>query len=194
MMIKNVTLATALLAALAAGPAFAQNATNPSTTAPGANPPAAAPAPAAPMAPGATMSTPAAPAGAVSYISQQTDNQLLGSKLIGATVVGNEDASIGEINDLLIARNGSVEGVVVGVGGFLGLGQKNVAVPMTALQVTPDGNTANTPKIMMQVSKADLQNAPDFKRADDTTDTMSTGSTSPAAPPAAPGAPAAPVR
>ncbi|MBS7698412.1 MULTISPECIES: PRC-barrel domain-containing protein [unclassified Chelatococcus] len=198
MMMKRVTLATALLAAVAAGPALAQNATNPSTTAPGSNPPAAAPA--APMVPNATTSAPAAPgAGAVTYISQQTDNQLLGSKLIGASVVGNEDASIGEIEDLLIAKTGAVEGVVVGVGGFLGLGQKNVAVPMTALQMTPDGNAANTPKIMIRVSKADLQNAPEFKRADDNTDTMTTGSTRPATPaapggPAAPGAPAAPAR
>ncbi|MBX3537292.1 MAG: PRC-barrel domain-containing protein [Chelatococcus sp.] len=189
MMMKRVTLATALLAAVAAGPVLAQNATNPSTTAPGSNPPATAP-----TVPNPTMGAPAAPGGAVTYMSQQTDNQLLGSKLIGASVVGNEDASIGEINDLLIAQNGTVEGVVVGVGGFLGLGQKNVAVPMTALQVTPDGNAANTPKITMQVSKADLQNAPDFKRADDNSDSMTTGSTSPAAPPAAPGAPAVPVR
>lgn len=195
MMMKRVTLATALLTAVAAGPVLAQNATNPSTTAPGSKPPMAAPA--APAAPGSTAASPAMTGGAVTYVSQQTPNQLLGSKLIGASVVGSEDASIGEINDLLIARNGTVEGVVIGVGGFLGLGEKNVAVPMTALQVTPDGNAANTPKIMVQASKAQLQDAPEFKHADDT-DTMSTGSTRPAAPPAtapaAPGAPAAPAR
>ncbi|MBS7702468.1 PRC-barrel domain-containing protein [Chelatococcus asaccharovorans] len=193
-MIKHLTIATALMTALAAGPVLAQNATSPSPAAPsGSKPPAMAPA-APGAAPGAATNATRAPSGAVTYIGQQTSNQLLGSKLIGASVVGSEDASIGEINDLLIAQNGTVEGVVVGVGGFLGLGQKNVAMPMQALQITPDGNAANTPKIMVQASKAELQNAPEFKRADDT-DSMTTGSTSRANPPAAaPGAPAAPAR
>lgn len=193
---KRVTLATALVAAMAAGPVLAQSAPGSSPSSPSASPPAMAPmapnpaAPAAPMG-STTMGSSAATAGAISYMSQQTDNQFLGSKLIGASVVGSEDSSIGEISDLLIGSTGSVEGVVVGVGGFLGMGQKSVAVPMQALQVAPDGNVANTPKITMQVTKAELQQAPEFKRANDNSDTATTGSITPRAP--AGGSPAAPA-
>jgi sporulation protein YlmC with PRC-barrel domain len=125
-------------------------------------------------------------AASINYVTQQTDQQILGSNLIGASVTGNDNASIGEINDILVSRTGNIEGVVVGVGGFLGMGEKNVAVPFQSLQVTNDGNAANTPKLTLQVSKADLQNAPEFKQADDNdADSMATGSTNPATPPAA---------
>jgi len=194
-MMKRLTFATALVAAMAAGPAFAQNTApsgNASPAGPMANPPASAPGSnSAPI--GGTNSGKASNAAqmspnaaAINYVTQQSDQQLLGSKLIGASVTGNDNASIGDVNDVLVGRSGTIEGVVIGVGGFLGMGEKNVAVPFQALQVATDGNAANTPKITLQVSKNDLKNAPEFKRADDrSSDTMATGSTRPATPPAA---------
>lgn len=49
--------------------------------------------------------------------------------------VGGED--IGDINDVLVSQDGSVNAVLIGVGGFLGIGEKDVAVNMSALQLGP---------------------------------------------------------
>lgn len=57
------------------------------------------------------------------------------SDLEGKSVYGSEGENIGEINDVLISQNGSVNAVVIGVGGFLGIGEKDVAVNMSALQL-----------------------------------------------------------
>ncbi|MBS1182414.1 MAG: uncharacterized protein H6Q99_2294 [Proteobacteria bacterium] len=59
------------------------------------------------------------------------------SDLQGKAVYDSEGKSIGEINDVLVSLNGSVNAVIIGVGGFLGVGEKNVAVNMSALQLGP---------------------------------------------------------
>lgn len=59
------------------------------------------------------------------------------SDLQGKEVYGAEDESIGQINDVLVSQNGSVNAVIVGVGGFLGIGEKDVAVDISALQLGP---------------------------------------------------------
>jgi sporulation protein YlmC with PRC-barrel domain len=64
------------------------------------------------------------------------------SDLQGKEVYGAENESIGQINDVLVSQNGSVNAVIVGVGGFLGIGEKNVAVDISALQLGP-GNMSN---------------------------------------------------
>ncbi len=67
------------------------------------------------------------------------------SDLDGKDVYGAENESIGKINDVLVSQNGSVNAVIVGVGGFLGMGEKNVAVDISALQLGPGdmGNQAS---------------------------------------------------
>ncbi|MCY1665113.1 PRC-barrel domain-containing protein [Rhizobium sp. SL86] len=59
------------------------------------------------------------------------------SDLEGKTVYGSEGENIGEINDVLVSQDGSVNAVIIGVGGFLGIGEKDVAVQMSALQLGP---------------------------------------------------------
>ena len=52
-----------------------------------------------------------------------------GSKLTGLAVYNNNDERVGEINELIIGKDGKIESVVLGVGGFLGIGEHDVAVP-----------------------------------------------------------------
>jgi hypothetical protein len=52
-----------------------------------------------------------------------------GSKLVGLDVVGLDNAKVGSIDEVLVDGSGRVRAVVIGVGGFLGLGEKSVAVP-----------------------------------------------------------------
>ena len=69
--------------------------------------------------------------------------------------------SIGELKDVLIDKDGKVSALVVGVGGFLGLGEKNVAVDYDYLQKN-GGITPN--RITLGMSEEDLRNAPKFER------------------------------
>jgi len=59
---------------------------------------------------------------------------MMASKLIGTTVVSTNNESIGDVNDVILGRDGQVMAVVVGVGGFLGIGEKNVAVSFQSLE------------------------------------------------------------
>lgn len=62
------------------------------------------------------------------FLAQEGDHWR-GSKLIGTNIYGPNDQQVGDINDVLVGRDGRIDYVIVGVGGFLGLGEKNVAVP-----------------------------------------------------------------
>ncbi len=76
--------------------------------------------------------------------NQQTQTQMRGdvaatdlwrgSKVIGLNVYNNQNDKIGDINELLLDRQGRIEMVVIGVGGFLGMGEHNVAVKFSALK------------------------------------------------------------
>jgi len=59
------------------------------------------------------------------------------TKIIGASIVNEADEKIGEIDDLIINRSDRVPFAIVSVGGFLGMGEKLVAVPMADLQFSP---------------------------------------------------------
>lgn len=59
----------------------------------------------------------------------QTGTLMRASQIVGASVIGLDHNRIGEVEEVLLGRDGRVEGVVIQVGGFLGMGGKRVAVP-----------------------------------------------------------------
>src|SRR5207249_8364312 len=61
-------------------------------------------------------------------------DQWRGSKLTGITVRGPNEEKIGAISEVLVDHSGNAQAVVIGVGGFLGIGQKDVAVPFNTLK------------------------------------------------------------
>ena len=96
------------------------------------------------------------------------DSDRLATKIIGAPVYDGTAAdanNLGKITDLVLGNNGDVAAVVVGVGGFLGIGEKQVAVDYTALQWTVAAD--NTERFVLQTTKDQLTAAPDFKTVDD---------------------------
>ncbi len=99
---------------------------------------------------------------ATNFLQQQTGNEWRSSKLIGAKVMGAGNQNIGEINDLIMDQNGNVQAAVIGVGGFLGLGEKNVAVPFKNLNVARTSSGA-IDHISVPYDKAQLNSAPTFK-------------------------------
>jgi sporulation protein YlmC with PRC-barrel domain len=74
-----------------------------------------------------------APSG-VNFVSSQEKTQWRSPKLLGVGVYGPDDKQIGKIDDLMMDHNGATQTVVVGVGGFLGFGKKEVGVPFAAIQ------------------------------------------------------------
>jgi len=89
-------------------------------------------------------------------------NGVQASRMINSTVYSASNENIGDINDIVIGRDGKVYGVVVGVGGFLGLGEKDVIVPMDRIQFARDNN--NNPRYVIAASRAELEQAPAFDR------------------------------
>ncbi|TNC16048.1 PRC-barrel domain containing protein [Methylobacterium terricola] len=77
---------------------------------------------------------PAPPANpAAGFLTRPEPGSLRASKLVGVKVIGMDHVRVGEIEDVLLTEDGRVRAVVIGVGGFLGIGQKSVAVPFDAL-------------------------------------------------------------
>ena len=151
-MLKHFVAATAL-AAVIASPAFAQSsATSPSSSTP---PVSATPAP------GSNAGSASMDKGA--FLQDQSSSDWRASKLIGTNVYGPDNAKIGDVSEVLLDNSGATHAVVIGVGGFLGVGQKDVAVPFNALTVTPTAAGDKIEKITVKYTKADLEKAPSFK-------------------------------
>ena len=62
------------------------------------------------------------------------DGQWRSSKLIGVNVYNDNNEKIGDIEELIVDKSGKIDNVVLGVGGFLGMGEHYVAVPMEKLK------------------------------------------------------------
>src|ERR1700744_5201739 len=84
--------------------------------------------------PAAPANAPAPAASGINFVTSQDKSQWRAPKLIGVGVYGPDDKQIGKIDDLLVDRNGSAQTIVIGVGGFLGFGKKDVAEPFSAMQ------------------------------------------------------------
>jgi sporulation protein YlmC with PRC-barrel domain len=91
--------------------------------------------------------------------------EILASTLIGKGVYGsasNDAERIGDVNDVVIAPNGSAEAVIIGVGGFLGIGEKDVAVDFSQVSwVDRDGERW----FVVEATKEELEAAPAFDRS-----------------------------
>jgi hypothetical protein len=90
----------------------------------------------------AGSSTMAQSGGQSQFMTQLQGSQVMASKLIGTTVVGANNESIGDVNDVIIDRDGRALAVVIGVGGFLGIGEKDVAVSFDSLEFAAGPATA----------------------------------------------------
>jgi sporulation protein YlmC with PRC-barrel domain len=86
------------------------------------------------------------------------------SKLIGSSVTNMQDQSVGTIDDVVLDNDGKIVSVLVSVGGFLGLGEKRVAVAFKELLISraEDGD----PIVKVTLSKQALETAPDVGATD----------------------------
>jgi len=164
---KTQTLQTMMITAAVSGllvTGTIAQVTNP----PAANPPTTSPSTTTP--PTATM--PAPKVNEAKFISMQGADKWVFSKFKGTDVLGPDNAHIGDVSDLLFDKSGKVDGVIVGVGGFLGIGKKDVAIDLSAFEVVPpdiNSTTAtrsddpNNIKLKVSWTKDQLKQAPDFQ-------------------------------
>ncbi|MUO79124.1 photosystem reaction center subunit H [Agrobacterium vitis] len=149
----NIVAATVLMGSTVVAPmAFAQSATTPATPGTTTTTPSTGTAPAMPGA-SAAMDT---------YLTQQGSDQLAASNYIGQNVYAG-DKSIGEIKDLIMQQNGGLVAAVIGVGGFVGIGEKYVAVPVSKITVTRDAQNADKLRLTTTETAETLKAAPEFK-------------------------------
>lgn len=103
------------------------------------------------------QSTPPASTAAPAATAQPADKMMLkdnwrASKLIGLNVYNEANEKLGDINELLVDKSGKINAVVVGIGGFLGMGEHDIAVSMDKLKFveepvkTSSTTTSTTPR------------------------------------------------
>jgi len=93
----------------------------------------------------------------------QDANTILAKDLIGQTVLAADKTKIGTISDLILSKDAkTVEGFVIGVGGFLGIGEKSVAMKLDRLQMTQDTKSGGL-QLTMDVKKDELASTPSFR-------------------------------
>ena len=185
-MLKKLMITTAVTALMIGG-AVAEGM---SPNLPAATPaPSATPAPAVTPAPAAKykeMSTPAASSTSpAKFINSQRQDQFLASKFKGTDVIGSDDKKIGDVSDILFDKDGKIEAYVVGVGGFLGIGAKDVALAPNAFQIVPGDKSKNeSDKLRLSMTQDELKQAANFEPYKAPSSTTGMGSTTPATRPA----------
>ena len=123
-------------------------------------------------------------AGSATYLTEQAENHISVNDFLGQPIYTADNQSIGDINDLLVQDDGGVVAAVVGVGGFLGIGEKNVAIPFDKITIsremddaaaTGTGDAATTTEAVADAevrlttteTAESLTNAPEFRTLDD---------------------------
>ena len=169
-MLKKLMVTTALTG-LVIGAAVAEG-TPPAPSSPSSPPAAQSTPPATPPAKSPEMTTPAPSSSAAAkpeasspkFVNSQRSDQFLASKFKGTDVVGADNEKIGDVSDILFDKDGKIEAYVIGVGGFLGIGAKDVALAPSAFQVVPGDKSKNeSDKLKLSMTKDELKQASTFE-------------------------------
>lgn len=149
-MTRKLMIGAAVSALMVSG-ALAQSPQSPSSSpAPSATPPASA-------APSASQPS----SGKPNFVMSQKPDQWLASKFRGTDVIGPDDKKIGDVTDILFDKNGKIEAFVVSVGGFLGMGAKDVALAPGSFNVIP-GTEGGADMLKLSVNQEELKQAQNF--------------------------------
>jgi sporulation protein YlmC with PRC-barrel domain len=112
------------------------------------------------------LAAPAYAQTATAFLTTQSAEEWRANNFIGQAVVNASGERVGDVNDLLFDKSGKLATVVVGVGGFLGMGEKNVGIHYDTITATDkDGLRVLT----VPLTKEALLAAPDFVYTEKTT-------------------------
>jgi sporulation protein YlmC with PRC-barrel domain len=106
------------------------------------------------------------------WLTGEQAGQWRASKMKGLNVYNGENQKIGDISELIVDHSGKIVAVVIGVGGFLGIGEHDVAVPFNELSWSPattgtsgQASQSYPDRVVLRMSKEQLKAAPEFKYA-----------------------------
>jgi sporulation protein YlmC with PRC-barrel domain len=103
------------------------------------------------------METADSEVGAGGFLTTQDEKEYRAANLIGVSVMNSADEEIGEVTDIVLNEEDQVVGVVLSVGGFLGIGDKWVGIPIEQVEFNEDEETARA-----EYASEQLENAPPF--------------------------------
>ena len=98
------------------------------------------------------------PAPGNDFIAAKADGEILVSSLLGLAVRNKEDERLGWVRDVLVKHDGRLSGIVISFGGFLGLGDRRVAVPMSKVELD-----ARSKIVVVDMARSELDLAPEFR-------------------------------
>lgn len=105
------------------------------------------------------------------FIAQALANMVSIDNLMGSPVHTTDDEEVGNINDIVVDVDGQIKAIIVGVGGFLGIGEKDVAITWDNVNVVPKSDSARAEispdefKVRVTVTEDQLRDAPEFDRS-----------------------------
>ncbi|HWE20793.1 MAG TPA: PRC-barrel domain-containing protein [Hyphomicrobiaceae bacterium] len=94
------------------------------------------------------------------WYSRQAD-EMRASKLIGTRVLNSANETVGDVNEIVLTKDGKVAAVILGIGGFLGIGEREVAVNFNSIAMTRDQN--NNLVLTVNATKDSLTAAPAWR-------------------------------
>ncbi|MER8388871.1 PRC-barrel domain-containing protein [Mesorhizobium sp. M0166] len=106
-----------------------------------------------------TTPAPAAPAEPVKRAEGNLATNIIGETVYNGT--GDDAQNIGDVNDIVINKEAKAQSLIIGVGGFLGIGEKNVAYDFDKAQWAERNGDR---WLVAQTTKEELQAQPDFNR------------------------------
>lgn len=98
------------------------------------------------------------------FIVTQEPFQRMAADLIGSDVIGAEGVSVGQITDLLVERHDRIIGLIVGVGGFLGIGEREVGIPIESVLIQPAPDAGELHIVHVALTRIEIEDAREFAR------------------------------
>jgi hypothetical protein len=96
-------------------------------------------------------------------IGSQGADEWLASQLRGTAVVSSDNQKIGEVVDILFDRRGQARAFVVGEGGVMGLGAREIAIDLSQFHEVPANGGASRAQLKVDMTKEQLAGVPEFK-------------------------------
>ncbi|APX90210.1 photosystem reaction center subunit H [Brevirhabdus pacifica] len=119
----------------------------------------------------------------------EATSDIYASELIGARIYATEAEvegevadgaekeweDLGEVNDVILSRDGQVQAVILGVGGFLGIGERDVAVSMDQIKIVKEEGDSDDWFLVVNANRAMVEEAPEYVRSDKMTEEKAEG-------------------
>ncbi len=120
---------------------------------------------ASPMAPGENATPHGAGTSFGGYIIEPSKRQITASAYVGKPLYNSADESLGHLRDLIVEKDGNIVAAVVGVGGVMGVAEKNVALRMDKIAIAQSADGGEM-RLTTNETADSLKSAPEFRASD----------------------------